>query len=364
MISFYPGPSKLFPEVSQYLQEAFDSGILSVNHRSSEFIEVSKTAVSLLKEKFEIPESYSVFFVSSATECWEIIAQSFASLNFWHFYNGAFGEKWFEYNNRLNNLEFSPKSNFQKVNGSKFSCQEEIPSNSILTAMDVLCLTHNETSNGTHISSEKLTELKNIYNNSIIAVDATSSLGGIFIDFSLADIWFASVQKCLGLPAGMAVLVCSPNAVKKALELNHRKHYNDLAFIFEKMKDWQTTHTPNVLNVFLLKKVLEKSSTIRSIHEQSLERAKDYYSYFTTLGLLKPLIENEKVRSNTVVAVEGGASIIDQLKKEAKQSGILLGNGYGEWAKTTFRIANFPAIQEKEITVLKEFLQKFVNQRK
>jgi phosphoserine aminotransferase len=33
-----------------------------------------------------------------------------------------------------------------------------------------------------------------------------------------------------------------------------------------------------------------------------------------------------------------------------------LGNGYGKWKNSTFRIANFPAIEEFEITKLKEIL--------
>src|SRR5690348_5720298 len=97
MISFYPGPSKIYPMLSGFMQEALDNGILSVNHRSAEFVEISKGAITALKKQLHIPEEYSVFFTSSATEGWQICVQSLTIEKTLHIFNGAFGEKWFEY---------------------------------------------------------------------------------------------------------------------------------------------------------------------------------------------------------------------------------------------------------------------------
>src|ERR1700749_4185545 len=101
MISFYPGPSKIYPEVADYLQDAVRDGVLSINHRSPEFAEISKNAILYLKEKLNIPEDYTVLYTSSATECWEIIAQSLIKRGSYHIYNGAFGEKWYKYTSKL-----------------------------------------------------------------------------------------------------------------------------------------------------------------------------------------------------------------------------------------------------------------------
>ena len=76
MISFYPGPSRVHEEIPDYVKEAYREGILSINHRSEEFMSMSEKTISLLKNKLEIPKNYSVFYTTSATECWEIIAQS------------------------------------------------------------------------------------------------------------------------------------------------------------------------------------------------------------------------------------------------------------------------------------------------
>ena len=67
MITFYPGPSKVYPQVARYMQEAFEEGVLSINHRSAECMTITKSAIQLLHEKLNIPPDYSIYFVSSAT---------------------------------------------------------------------------------------------------------------------------------------------------------------------------------------------------------------------------------------------------------------------------------------------------------
>jgi len=69
--------------------------------------------------------------------------------------------------------------------------------------------------------------------------------------------------------------------------------------------------------------------------------------------------ENQATRSDTVIAVTGSEAAIQAVKKAAQQAGIMLGNGYGNWKNTTFRIANFPAITEPERGQLRDFLRQY-----
>src|SRR5688572_554876 len=101
MISFYPGPSRVHNEIPEYVKDAYKKGILSINHRSENFMAMAEKTARLLKRKLNIPEDYSIFYTSSATECWEIIAQSLVNNKSYHIFNGAFGQKWFEYTKRL-----------------------------------------------------------------------------------------------------------------------------------------------------------------------------------------------------------------------------------------------------------------------
>ncbi|HEY8402797.1 MAG TPA: aminotransferase class V-fold PLP-dependent enzyme [Cytophagaceae bacterium] len=346
MISFYPGPSQLDPGIDKYLQQAVSSGILSVNHRSKEFVELSKSTIAAVKSKLDIPEDYVVLYISSATECWEVISQSLVKNKSLHLFNGAFGQKWMEYAQKI-----------KPASGIAFGIEEPLPVHKLnKESAEVICLTHNETSNATQVSNELLQQIRNEYADSLIAIDATSSMAGVKLDFTLADVWFASVQKCFGLPAGMALLILSPKAIAKTKEVNERGHYNSLLFQLEKMQDWQTTHTPNVLAIFLLKEVMENRADIGRIHSILFERAQSWYQFLDKLKGVHVLIKNPEVRSETVIAIEAGPDIISKVKQAAFEKGLLLGNGYGTWAKNTFRIANFPALTEEHIGQLKKFL--------
>ena len=350
MITFYPGPSKVYPQVAQYLQDAFAEGILSVNHRSPECMEITRGAIEGLHQKLNIPEDYFTYFISSATEAWEIIAQSLTVKESVHIYNGAFGEKWADYAEKL----------IPKVERITFDIEKLPDLEQISVCEDVVCITQNETSNGTQIKDLK--PFRNAFPEAIIAVDATSSLGGIALDWQYGDVWFASVQKCLGLPAGMAIMVCSPKAIQRAEQINDRKYYNSLLFIHDNFQKFQTHYTPNVLNIYLLNKIMSDISDISKNSERIKKQADDWYKFFEENGFdVKPLIQNLEVRSDTVITILGNEGQIKEIKAITKANGITVGNGYGTWKNTTFRIANFPAIEIDEIVALQAVLSRVLN---
>jgi phosphoserine aminotransferase len=347
MITFYPGPSKIYPQVAQYLQDAYAEGILSVNHRSLECMDITRGAIEILHQKLHIPRDYRIYFISSATEAWEIIAQSLTIRQSVHFFNGAFGKKWAEYTEKI----------VPEVQKITFDL-ETLPDLATLEPFsDVVCITQNETSNGTQIID--LQPFRQAFPEALIAVDVTSSFGGITLDWVQADLWFASVQKCLGLPAGMGIMIASPKALERALQINDRKFYNSLLFIDENFQQFQTHYTPNVLGIYLLNKVLSNISDISIISERIKQQAIDWYSFFENsphnTGTV--LVKNKTVRSDTVLAIQGTTEEIDNIKNKTKSKGITIGNGYGIWKNITYRIANFPAIEENEIKALQSILK-------
>jgi len=355
MISFYPGPSRVHDEIPKYVRDAHQKGMLSMNHRSDEFMMLYEKTVSLLKEKLEIPNSYSVFFTSSATECWEIIAQSLIKEKSIHLYNGAFGEKWFQYTRCLH----------PDAQGISFPPASELKTKELKhLKTELICLTQNETSNGTQLDNRTLALVKKNNPDSLVAVDATSSMAGIYLNFSSADVWFASVQKCFGLPAGLAVLICSPRAMRCMQTIGEKNHYNSLTRMKAMMDRWQTTHTPNVLGIYMLLRVLQRSSRIRTTHKKTEARARDWIKVFKFNPYFTFYIENPAVQSFTVMCLTGKEDVIADVKKRARTDGFILGKGYGTLKKETFRIANFPALKDKEIIQLHDFFNSYTYKRK
>jgi phosphoserine aminotransferase len=349
MINFYPGPSKLYPEIGAYLQEAFESGILEINHRSEAFMQLDADTKQLLKDKLDIPANYEIVFVSSATECWEIISQSFVQSSSCHCYNGAFGEKWYDYAHKIHS---SSKS-------GSFSIGELPNLQSIPAEPELLAFTHNETSNGSALPLHFQKSAREKFPSALIAYDVTSSMAGYALNWLLGDIWYASVQKCFGLPPGMAIMVLSPQAVKRAGLLGDDKFYNSFNYILRNAANNQTHHTPNTSNIFLLNRTLKKREDTHAIHKNLIERKQHFFNELSKFPALSNYETTPDLQSDTVFCLSADSKIVGKLKSAARKKNIILGSGYGELKNSTFRIANFPAILPADFDQLALFLSDF-----
>lgn len=350
-ICFYPGPSKVYPQVKGFLLDAFERGVLSMQHRSPDFVEISRQAILTLKEKMDIPKDYQIFYTSSSTECWQILTQTFEDLNSYHIFNGAFGKKWFEYRQKL-----APKTTFS--HSFDFQSPFEIESLGKIPDNSLICLTQNETSNATQIANSTIQNLRKKYPNSLICADVASSFGGQVLDWESIDIGLASVQKCLGMPAGMGLLIVSPRALERAKIFDKQLHYNSLSFLNEKMKNYQTTYTPNVLNIYLLMRVAQLIEPIQTISKRIEKQAQNWYNFLENNGF-ELLVKDKSLRSQTVIALQDKPTKILKIKDLALKNGFTLGNGYGDWKDTTIRIANFPALSADEQLKLMDFFEEF-----
>ena len=350
IISFYPGPSRIYPKMAEYFQDGYEQGIFSLHHRSNEFMNLFKELKILFKTKLSIPDNYELVFVSSATECWEIIAHSFIKEKSLHFFNGSFGEKWMKHTEKLTN---------DTVSFYEFGIEEELPIHLYTKdKYDIVCITQNETSNGTEVNTSLIQQMKKKHPYTLIAVDATSSLGAIKMPIESADIWFASVQKGLGLPPGMAVLILSPNAIAQSYIINNKKNYNNASCLIENSQKNQTHITPNITNIYLLYRILKDIPSLENIHTKTIERVEYWIHFFQKQNFFYPLIQNKNVLSKTVFVLKADTKKIETFKKLIGVSPFRVGNGYGKWKDTSIRIANFPAITDEEIFLFSSFLQK------
>lgn len=351
MITFAPGPSKVYDALPRYMQDAYNQGILSANHRSSVFMNLYQETEELMREKLHMPADYKLLFTSSATENWEIISQSIVENASFHIFSGSFGKKWYEYAKHI-----IPATEALKIDANQAIDVAEL---AIGEAVDLIAITQNETANATQIPMSVLKELGEKYPEKMIAVDTTSSMGGIELDFFLADIWYASVQKCFGLPAGLGVLIVSPKAIEKATRKGEKGRYNSLNFILENAAGYQTHYTPNVFGIYLLNRVLKDLEEIQQVDARLRKRMLKLETTIAQSSKFRLLVDNEATRSTTVLAVSGSEELISAVKKAAEKEGMQLGSGYGPLKPTSFRIANFPAITDTEFDRLIGFLKSY-----
>ncbi|WP_439475043.1 aminotransferase class V-fold PLP-dependent enzyme [Algoriphagus formosus] len=351
MLTFSAGPSKVYDSMPQYLQDAYEAGILSANHRSAAFMNLYREVHQLFCEKLHMPEDYSLLFTSSATENWEIITQSIVESASYHIYSGSFGKKWINFAQHIN-----PETEGLKIEADQAI---DVANLNIAEKFDLIAITQNETSNATQVPMEVLEEIRDKYPEKLIAVDTTSSMGGIALNFSLGDIWYASVQKCFGMPAGLGVLILSPRAVEQTERKGEKGRYNSLNFMLENARSFQTHYTPNVLGIYLLKRVLQDIPEIQHISNRLNDRMHQLEECIIQTSSLRLLVPNSETRSKTVLGVTGTESLISEVKKAAEEAGMQLGSGYGPLKPTSFRIANFPAITDEEMDKLMSFLKNY-----
>jgi len=347
MISFYPGPSQLDSKIDTYLQDAVKEGILQANHRSEDFMSLYRYTTDLLHRKWALPKDYSVIFTSSATEWWEIVAQSLTKQESLHLGNGAFAEKWFQF----------AKAIHQGSRYVPFAPGHWLEPSSLGASPEVLAITQNETSNGTQVPLWLIREYREAFPEAILAVDATSSLGGVCFDFQMADVWFGSVQKCMGLPAGLGIGLISSRAVSRAKEIGNA-HYNSLMRMVENADKFQTHYTPNVLGIYLFMRVLKSRPSLAKTAAKLEQRATALYRFFEEDTPYPPLIPSGGLRSDTVLCLQATEENLAALFPKSKKKGISLGKGYGQWKGNTFRIANFPALKTKHFQKLKSFFKR------
>jgi phosphoserine aminotransferase len=351
MITFAPGPSKVYDALPQYLQDACAEGILSANHRSAVFMNLYRETEQLFREKLNLPADYTLLFTSSATESWEIISQSLVEQSSYHLYSGSFGKKWFEYAQVI----------LPNTQGMKLAANESLPVDQLQLGpeVDLIAVTQNETANASQVPMSVLRELAARYPDKMIAVDTTSSMGGIVFDYSLADVWYASVQKCFGLPAGLGILLLSGKAKEKVARKGEKGRYNSLSFMLENAASYQTHYTPNVLGIYLLNRVLKDMEHIAQVDARLRKRMEALEQAISQSAVFQLLVDNPATRSTTVAAVAGEEQAIVAVKKAAEKEGMQLGGGYGPLKSTSFRIANFPAITDAEFMRLVDFLKKY-----
>lgn len=353
MNNFYPGPSKLYPQVRSWLAEIYDSEILAKNHRSDAFMQLWLDTERKLRATLDIPAEYEIYVTSSATECWEIVNQSLIFGKTTYVYNGAFGKKWANY--AAKNSSLFMREDLEIVEW-EFDVQTQPPV-TFTENPDTICFTHNETSNGTYLPDKYLNLVRKQNPDALIALDATSSMAGVALPWESGDAWFGSVQKCFGLPSGLALMIVSPRAIERAELVNDGGYYNSLLNIRSNFLKNQTPYTPNILGIALLNKQASFVEKITIIDDKTRKRAAAFYEFIDKETNLDLLTNNEFVRSPTVITIKGRDADIQQVMAKCECKGIILGKGYGEWQNTTFRIANFPAITDAEFEYLKEALR-------
>lgn len=354
-IYFTVGPSQSFPTLSKHVSAAVKDEIPSLNHRGKEFKNLFGDTVAKLGKLLKIPSTHQVFFVSSALESMERSVQSTVEISSYHVITGSFGKSWMQIAEQLG-------KNVYKAPG--------VDVGHLIVPKDVelICITHNDTSTGIEIPMSDIYTLKRKYPKKLIALDIVSSVPYVDIDFSLIDIAFFSVQKGFGLPAGLGVLIVGDKALEKTNQLYKKGisigSFHSFKNLSEKAVDNQTPETPNVFNIYLFNKVLTDmlKQGIQNIRTETLKKAGIMYDFFDGHKTYTPAVSELDLRSKTTLVINTAGDTA-KIRKLLSQKGFEIGAGYGEHKEDQMRIANFPSHSVSEVKKLLANFQKRSNSK-
>ncbi len=357
-IYFTVGPSQIYPTLPKHLSEALKQDIPSLNHRGADFKKLYSDLDSNLKKLLGIPKNYEIFFTSSALEAMERTILGTVEKNSYHIITGSFGKAWAKYAEELGKQVIKFEVDLSDLSVIRNSDFIDTPN---FLKSELICITQNDTSTGIQIPMEEIYFLKKKYPEKLIAIDVVSSIPYVDIDYSKIDITFFSVQKGFGLPAGLGIMVVSPNALKKTKRLKDKGmsigSYHSLLNLSEKYKSFQTPETPNVLNIFLLNKVcldlLKKG--IQNVRKETDKKYDIISTFFNNHPKFSHSVKDERYRSRTTIVINTSGET-QKIKQSLSKQGFEIGAGYGENKDTQLRIANFPT---QNLSDLKKLLNLF-----
>lgn len=353
-IFFTPGPAELYFTVEGHLKNALREQIPSISHRGEQFKKIYQHTESGLRELLRLPDDYQIFFTSSATEIWEHLIRNCVESESYHLVNGAFSRRFCDFSGMLSRRNTSLIS----PDGSCAQPEEVHPGGA-----ELIGVTLNESSTGVGFPTSYLSDIRKDHSECLIAVDGVSSIPIPDLDYSNVDSAYFSVQKSFGLPAGLGVWIVGPRCFEKAELLNKSGRnlgtYRSLLELHKKGRDHQTIETPNVLNIYLLGKVIEDMLTkgLDMIRRESKYKMAVLHQQIEDTAWLSQFVENKNYRSETVIVAKcerPNQEVVEELHNQ----GFVIGQGYGKYKSEHLRFANFPThskeIFERLVDVLAE----------
>jgi aspartate aminotransferase-like enzyme len=349
---FIPGPVDVESEILTAQAQPM------MPHRSAEFESIFQRASDKARQLFFTQER--VFLTaSSGTGLQEAAVRNLAHKRVLSCVNGAFGSRWHDV--ALSNGKAGDKLDIP--------WDQPITPDRVANALrksqyELLTIVHNETSTGVQNPvAEISTAVRTESPNTLIAVDAVSSLGGARIEMDAwgLDMVLTSSQKCLALPPGLGLAAVSDRGMAYAQGVPDRGWYFDLLPMERhRLKD-SSPATPAISLIYALDAqldhILAEGREERFARHAAMAERVQSWVLERGLGLYAP----EGYRSKTVTTVVNNLELdITALNTFLLGRGMRIANGYGSLQGKTFRIAHMGETQIGDIERLLAALDDYI----
>ena len=352
--NFYAGPS-ILPEftedqVVEAIKDFYGTGIsiMSISHRSKEFVAVMEETMSLFRELLNIPEGYHVLLLGSgASMQFAMVPMNLMNKKAAYLNTGSWANKAMK--------EAKNFGEMVEVASSADKNYSYIPKNYIIPSdADYFHITTNNTIYGTEIKEDMDAEVP-------LVADMSSDIFSRVVDVSKYVLIYGGAQKNLA-PAGVTFVIVKDDALGKVNRtiptmLDYKTH----------IEKGSMFNTPPCLAIFAALQTLKWIKNLGGVevmNKMNLEKAELLYNEIERSKIFIPTIANEQDRSimNVCWVMNKDYAVLEkEFLEYATERGMVGIKGHRSVGG--FRASIYNALPKSSVEALIALMQEFENDK-
>ena len=340
------GPSKIRPEQALALARA-NSNLLGSSHRQAPVKNLVGRVRAGLAELFALPDGWEIVLGNGgSTMFWDMATFGLIEQCSQHYVFGEFSTKFFEA------AKNAPQLSDPVIVRSAPGSHPEIESTR--DGVDVVALTHNETSTGVAM------ELRRPSGDALVIVDATSAAGGLPWSPSEVDVYYFAPQKCFASDGGLWLAACSPAAIERIRSIKSSSRWMpaslDLGIALDNSLANQTYNTPALATLVLLDEQLRwmlDNGGLEWCVQRCQVSSTILYEWAMSSSCASPFVADPAQRSAVVGTIDLDERVrADDVSAALRANGIVDTDSYRKLGRNQLRVGMFPAVVPDDVALL------------
>jgi phosphoserine aminotransferase len=340
------GPSKIRPEQALALAQA-NSRLLGSSHRQAPVKNLVGSVRSGLTDLFCLPDGWEIVLGNGgSTVFWDVATFGLISRTSQHYVFGEFSSKF------ADAAAAAPHLRDPVVISSEPGTHPPIEAD--VVGVDVVALTHNETSTGVAM------QLRRPEGDALVVVDATSGAGGLPWSPDSVDVYYFAPQKCFASDGGLWLAACSPAAIERIRSITASGRWVpaslDLSIALDNSVLNQTYNTPALATLVLLNEQLQwmlDHGGLAWCVDRCRTSSTHLYGWAEASSYATPFVADASQRSAVVGTVDLDDRVrVDDVCAALRANGIVDTEGYRKLGRNQLRVGMFPAVEPDDVALL------------
>jgi phosphoserine aminotransferase len=340
------GPSKIRPEQALALARA-NTNLLGSSHRQAPVKNLVGSVRSGLTDLFRLPDGWEIVLGNGgSTVFWDVATFGLITHTSQHYVFGEFSSKFAEA------AAAAPHIRDPVVISSEPGTHPPIEED--VVGIDVVALTHNETSTGVAM------ELRRPEGDALVVVDATSGAGGLPWSPDSVDVYYFAPQKCFASDGGLWLAACSPAAIDRIRSIKASDRWMpaslDLSIALDNSMSNQTYNTPALATLVLLNEQLKwmlGHGGLEWCVDRCRTSSSHLYDWAVASSYATPFVADASQRSAVVGTIDLDDSVrADDVCAALRANGIVDTESYRKLGRNQLRVGMFPAVEPDDVALL------------